>query len=189
MEFFPRTGGQDWNWGIWTIDGVPDYVEFFSPAVFGPPEFQAIAMGSVFHNLTGTGRSAAVIRNPVFGRRYVEGGANISVQVGQGIQPVWAGSFAMNNPRGDSLNFAVNGIITTAGDMIGNIAAYGLSVEGNVFGLNSITFQNVNGRLVGSGGGTHPITGTIGSFHIENANAVLVEGGFGADLSVNVAAP
>ena len=174
--------GTDWDWGRWDLNGMVQSVQVRSPSILSAANYQSIVNGATIYNLTGVGTAAAVLQNAGL-KKLVSGSATLNVSVGQGRLPSWTGSFNMNNTAGDNLNFAVDGTITTVGQLQGATTAYSLMVNGSSFGQNSITAESIQGNLVGPGSGAKPITGAIGNYHFEHGNAAMVDGIFGADLN------
>ena len=175
--------GTDWDWGIWEIEGVPNGVEFKSPSVISPVDFQAIASGTTQYTLSGSGEAAAIIYESAM-HSLVKGTVLLNVEVGGGPS-TWAGNFDMSNPAADILNFDAGGSIQPDGLMTalpGGVTTFSLIVNGSVYNLGGLTSQHVDGRLVGPGNGPTPITGAVGTFHFDQGGAALVDGGYGANL-------
>lgn len=177
-----RGSGAGWEWGVWETEGALDSVDFRALQPISQSDFTAIANGTMFYDLSGSGAAAASILHNG-SRELVEGTSSIFVQVGQGVTPTWDGDFSMNNTASDSLSFSVLGIIQPDGRMTGNQYNYMMQVHGTSFDGSSISAESISGVLVGPGSGSTPITGTAGTFSFDHGGAAQVQGGFGADLA------
>lgn len=176
---FPRSG-TDWSWGFWA-DGTYEITGTYVSAA----DFQSIAAGAKLYNLTGTGYAGAGITHG--GKlKFVQGSCALNVQVGESVDPVWDGTFDMNNTASDSLKFGASGSISD-GQLSGQLdeakAAYSLYVNGSSFVRGDVTGQSISGKLVGPGSGIKPITGAAGEYEFQHGGAATVRGCFGSDLS------
>ncbi|MFH0909702.1 MAG: FecR family protein [bacterium] len=187
--------GLDWSWGIWAsrivyVDaaGVQHTVVRYTPKAdslkLDPADALAIATGNILYNLHGVGDAGATV---VRGDRsaVLDGTATIDVNIGQGISPTWTGDFGMQDTSGNALQFQVNGIIGTGGDLQappGNPVNYNL----NALGFQSTTpptSSHIGGNLVGPGTGPNPINGAIVEFSFDHGPGnPIVHGVGGADL-------
>ncbi len=181
--FVPRDGGSDWSWGDWETGGVIDSYEFASASVLAVADYASIVAGAKVYALSGVGVAAASILHNG-STAAVEGPCTLSVVVGGGLAPTWDGSFVEANGNGDSLKFDAEGTIESDGRLTGNHSAgsYSMKVHGVSFGENTISVEQIGGRLVGSGSGATPITGTVGNYSFSHGGQATVNGGFGADL-------
>lgn len=173
-------GGSHWSWGVWEQDNEPQSVEF-SGTPLASADVQGMVNGATLYNLSGSGSSAAVVKEGST-RHLLTGTADLSVQIGGAVMPTWDGIFSMGNGQGDSLDFSATGSIQQDGSLQGNQQSYQLTVGGHSYDRSSITFEDIHGYLVGDPLGAPPVSGAVGSFQFDHGSAATVQGGFGADL-------
>jgi hypothetical protein len=182
--------GADWSWGVWARD-VVDLVNDVPATTFrtgtdisgngiSSADFQALALGGVLYNLSGSGSAGALVTmNDQLA--VLQGSVDVSVTLGLGILPTWQGDFKLGNAN--DLQFVVPGSIQADGSLKGSPSSYSLNAFGQNYGAGSITRQDVDGKLVGPGTGPTPITGSVIDFRFEHgANGPRVVGAGGADL-------
>jgi hypothetical protein len=175
-------GGLDWCWGVWTLNGVEQRVDFYSDSVIAPTDFAALSSGARLFNLSGLGDASAMVSHGGTLTR-LTGYCMLNVQLGLSVAPNWDGTFSMNNyPAMDTLSFDAGGTLQTDGAFTGNQTSYNLRINGATFDRTMITAESIGGHTVGTGIGTTPITGAFGSYTFTHGSAAQVNGGFGADF-------
>lgn len=185
-SFADSGGGVDWSWDVWgdSADG-PYGVDFYANSavdIIDGTKFDDLRTGATLYNLTGAGDAAAIISDGSV-TRLIQGSCNMSVQVGNSFDPTWNGTFNIGS-AGNSLYFEAGGDIQNNGALTldGLPDTYTMVVEnGTPFLRNSLTSSDLNGVLVGPGGGAAP-SGVVGSFDFLHSGGASSHGGFGTDL-------
>lgn len=172
----PKPGmGIDWYWGFWS-----DGSSYYSGNYLSAANYQAIVDGSHIYTLSGSGvAGAAIDHNGII--KFVDGSCSLNVEVGSSSSYTWDGMFNMFNCDEDSLNFGAAGNVLAGGLLSGSLTSYSMQVSGNSF--SDVTSQSIDGKLVGPGTGSTPITGAVGNYNFGHGGQATVQGVFGADLS------
>ncbi len=185
----PRGGGLDWSWGTWEQTDLLSATETrtlygaeITGNVLSPAEFLAVSgVGSPFQTLRGTGSAGAGVTQGDQGALLL-GSSDITLQVGAGVASTWSGTFDLGNASGDRLLFNATSTLRPAdGALVTGASGYSLNAFGSGYNQASLTRNEVNGSLVGSGG---LITGNTGTFDFEHGAAgPAVQGVFGSELA------
>ncbi len=180
----------DWEWAIWENGRTEYYANRATDAAFlTAAEYQDIANGAMRYDLSGSGTAGALVKHAGVNKT-LQGSCSLNVLVGQGSVAQWDGQFYMSNSDGDSLNFGVSGGIDDSGILNGaldeGVGTYLLEVGGNIFGISTVTGQNVEGRLIHyPPSGVGSITAASGQVHVHHGGDASVYSAFGATLRQN----
>lgn len=184
--------GADWSWGVWarpisqsskgqhTIIGY-EIGSTSSGKSVSQTALDLARLSAVPVNLSGRGKAGALVAQGS-SLALLQGGAQISVQMGLLVSPTWQGSFSMGNGS-DSLQFTVPGTVSSKGALSGNPSSYSLTAFGASYGLSALTKSDITGKLVGKGNPLKPISGAVVEFGFEHGSGgPKVAGAGGADF-------
>lgn len=175
----------DWEWAIWE-DGRTEYHanRATTAGFLMGAEYQAIANGTTRYNLSGDGTAGALVKHAGTSKT-LQGTCTLNVHVGQGTTADWDGIFDMVNGDGDHLGFGVRGGIDNGklnGWLDEGQMPYHLQVNGQTFGLRSVTAQDVDGSLIHPPAGANRISSAAGRVLVDHGGAASVHSAFGSTL-------
>lgn len=170
--------GMDWDWGFWDLPAGQAVDVYINGRYLTSAVVQDIIAGSASYRLSGSGAAGAVLSIDG-GYREMLGIVDLSVRLGGGVTPSWAGAFSLAGDR-NRLDFNAGGGMTDDGTLQGRASTYYLNVDGRVYDDFSLTGNHVGGRLTGRDDG---ITGVVGDFlFLHGDTGPGIRGGYGADL-------
>ncbi len=173
--------GMNWEWGFWEYEHNEPRGVYWRGDYLSDTHIADIIAGSVEYRLHGTGTAGALLMNVGQVADQMHGLVDFSVRIGGNTSEAkWNGAFSLSG-RNSRLDFNADGTIGAGNNLRGQATTYLLRHGNETYGIHTLEFNHVDGRLVGSGA-QPPIQGVVGGFEFIHESGPHIQGAYGADL-------
>ncbi len=174
--------GMNWDWGFWEYSSFEPQGMYQRGQYLSDDAVRDLVAGSIERHLYGTGRAGALLTMPDASAHAMHGPVDFSIRFGADAAPGWSGAFSLSG-KGSRLDFNATGSVGDGNRLHGESVAYYLIIGNTSHGLDTLTVNRVDGRLVGKHGTQPDVNGVVGGFEFQHGvNQPRVTGAYGADL-------